>query len=270
MAHTIIRQSSLTKKLLVAASAFAAVAIASAPRLRAQPAAAPLAFEVASVRPYVLPAGGRFIKKPLPSSDVPFRISGRRVIAARRTVTDLILAAYDLMDFQISGAPSWALQTGDRYDIEAQASGDSAPTVEQFRLMFQSLLADRFQLKLHRDSKQVPAYDLVIGNSPSKLKPIPPDALRPRTFVPRSLDQFAWQLSWFLDLPVIDKTGLSGTFEYTLDWVELFRAQAEDPDGFATGTLSSVMEKNLGLKLKSAKEKVVILVIDHVEKPSEN
>lgn len=88
--------------------------------------------------------------------------------------------------------------------------------------------------------------------------------------MPRSLEQFAWQLSWFLDLPVIDKAGLSGTFEYPLDWGELFKDQTEDPDGFATGALSSALEKNLGLKLKSAKEKVEILVIDHVEKPSEN
>jgi bla regulator protein BlaR1 len=270
-----IHRLSLKKKLLVAAAAFAAVAgpmvlgIASAPRLHAQ-SAAPLAFEVASIRPSILPAGSFFIKKPLPTSDVPFRISGNRVITPRRTVTDLILAAYDVKDFQISGAPSWASQAGDRYDIEAKASGDTAPTVEQFRLMFQSLLADRFRLKLHRDSKQLPAYDLVIGKNGSKLKPIPPDAPLPRSFVPRSPDQIAWQLSWVLDLPVIDKTGLSGTFEYTLDWGELFKAQREDPYGFATGTLSSALENNLGLKLTSAKEKVEILVIDHVERPGEN
>jgi uncharacterized protein (TIGR03435 family) len=275
MAHPIIRRLRLTKKLRLAASAFAAVAgpivlsIASAPRLRAQ-TAAPLAFEVASIRPSVLRPGTFFVKKLLPTSDVPFRISGNRVITPRRTVTDLILAAYDVKDFQISGAPSWASQTGDRYDIEAKASGDTAPNLDQFRLMFQSLLADRFQLKLHRDSKQVQAYDLVIGNSASKLKPIPPDAPQPRSYVPRSLDQFAWQLSWVLDLPVIDKTGLSGSFEYTLDWGELFKAQREDPYSFATGALSSALEKNLGLRLKSAKEKVEILVIDHVEKPSEN
>jgi uncharacterized protein (TIGR03435 family) len=273
MAHPIIRRLRLTKKLRLAASAFAAVAgpivlsIASAPRLRAQ-TAAPLAFEVASIRPSVLRPGTFFVKKLLPTSDVPFRISGNRVITPRRTVTDLILAAYDVKDFQISGAPSWASQTGDRYDIEAKASGDTAPNLDQFRLMFQSLLADRFQLKLHRDSKQLPTYDLVIGKRGSRLKPVPPDA--PPSKGQHSLDHLVEALSQFLDRPVIDKTGLSGNFEYAVPLAQLVRAKSEDPNGFAMGAVSSVVEESLGLKLESAKDQVQILVIDRVEKPSEN
>jgi len=275
MANHVVHGLSRSKKSLAASVVFAVLAgfivvsLADAPRLRAQ-SSEPLTFEVASIKPSILPAGAFVVKKPVPTSNAPFRILGNRVIAQSRTVTDLILAAYDVKDFQISGAPSWASETGDSYDVEAKASGDVAPSADQFRLMFQSLLADRFQLKLHRDSKQLPAYDLVIGKRGPRLKPIASDAPEPRSFVPHSSDQVAWQLSSVLDRPVFDRTGLSETFEYKMDWGELLKAKAVDPDGFATGALSSALEKNLGLKLESKKEQVGILVIDHVEKPSDN
>jgi bla regulator protein BlaR1 len=267
MAHRIIHRPK--KELLVAAAAFAAVAgpivlgIASAPRLRAQ-SAAPLAFEVASVKPLVLP--GFFISKLYPPA-VPFSISGSHIIARRKTVTDLIRDAYNVKEFQITGEPKRVSPTGDRYDIEAKAPGDAAPTLEQVRLMFQSLLADRFQLNLHRDSKQLPVYQLAIGKSGSKLKPVPPDAA---SKTQHSIDELVEALSRGLDRPIVDKTGLSGEFEYTLDWVPLGQAQREDPDGFAMGALSSAVQEHLGLKLESAKDQVEMLVIDHVEKPSEN
>jgi uncharacterized protein (TIGR03435 family) len=270
MAHTLIHELNFTKKLLVAAAAFSAVAgpiilgIAGAPLLRAQ-SPAPLVFEVASVK-LRIPTGGIFIRKLL--HDVPFRISGSHVSASRRTVTELICDAYDVNEFEISGAPSWASQNGDRYDIEANAIGETAPAMAQVRLMFQSLLADRFQLKLHRDSKQLPGYHLVIGKRGSKLKPVPPDA--PPSKRQGSIDQLVSELSRVLNRPVIDKTGLSGVFEYTMDWLRLDQVRRVDPDGLETAELSSLVEESLGLKLESAKDQVTILAIDHVEKPSEN
>lgn len=269
MAHRIIHRLSLTKKLLVA---FAAVAgpivlgVASAPRLRAQ-SPAPLAFEVASVKPLILPAGGFAVSKLYPPSAGPFGISGSHVTARGRTLTDLIRDAYDLKEFQITGEARRIFPTGDRYDIEAKAPGDAAPTVEQVRLIFQSLLADRFQLKLHRDLKQLPVYHLVIGKNGSKLKPVPPDAPPSEG---HSMDQLVEALSRGLDRPIIDKTGLSGKFEDTMDWGNLAQARHDDPDGFAMGALSAAVQASLGLKLESAKDQVEIIVIDHVEKPSEN
>ena len=73
-----------------------------------------------------------------------------------------------------------------------------------------------------------------------------------------------------MDRPIIDETGLSGEFEYTLDWGELVKAKLEDPDGFAMGALSSALQEKLGLKLESGKDQVEMLVIDHVEQPSDN
>jgi uncharacterized protein (TIGR03435 family) len=271
MANRIIRGLTFTKKLLLAAAGIASAAgpivlgIASAPRLRAQ-SATPLAFEVASVKPYVLPAGVLVISKLYPPA-VPFRISGSYVTASRITLTELIRAAYDIKEFQITGEPRRVFPTGDRYDIKAKASGDAALNVEQVRVMFQSLLADRFQLKLHRDSKQLPVYHLVIAKSGSKLKPVPPDAAPSKG---QSIDQLVEALSRGLDRPIVDRTGLSGEFEYTMDWGRLTKARLDDPDGFAMGALSSAMQESLGLKLELAKDQVEILVIDHVEKPSEN
>jgi bla regulator protein BlaR1 len=271
MVHRIIHRLGFSKKLMVVAAAFAAGAgpvvlgIASAPRLGGQ-TAAPVAFEVASVKPFILPAGVVVISKLYPPA-VPFRISGSYVTASRITVTELIRAAYDVKEFQITGEPRKVFPTGDRYDIKAKASGDAAPTVEQVRLMFQSLLADRFQLKLHPESKQLPVYHLVIGKSGSKLKPVPPDAAPSKG---QSIDQLIEALSRGLDRPILDKTGLSGKFEYTMEWGRLTQARLDDPDGFAIGALSSAVQENFGLKLESAKDQVEILVIDHVEKPSEN
>jgi uncharacterized protein (TIGR03435 family) len=197
----------------------------------------------------------------------------------RRTLTDLIRDAYDVKEFQVTGETRRVFPTGDRYDIEAKALGDAAPAVEQVRLMLQSLLADRFHLKLHRDSKQLPVYHLVIGKSGSKLRPVLPGAppskeqLLPGSSPSKEqhpIDQLVEALSRGLDRPIINKTGLSGEFEYTIDWVQLGNARRDDPDGFAMGALSPALEKNLGLKLEPAKDQVEILVIDHVERPSDN
>ena len=182
-------------------------------------------------------------------------------------MTDLIRDAYDVKEFQVTGETRRIFPIGDRYDIAAKAPGDTAPTVEQVRLMFQSLLTDRFQLKLHRDSKQFPVYHLVIGRSGSKLKPVPPDAPPSQG---HSIDELVEALSRGLDRPIIDKTGLSGKFEDTIDWVQLGQARREDPDGFVMGALSPTLEKSVGLKLESARDQIEILVIDHVKEPSEN
>jgi len=237
-----------------------------APHTRGQVTEARVSFEVASVKSYV-PRAGEFAISKLYPNPVPFRISGSRVTMPRRTLTDLIRDAYDVKEFQVTGETRRVFPTGDRYDIEAKAPGDAAPTVEQVRLMLQSLLADRFQLKLHRDSKQFPVYHLVIGKSGSKLKPVPPNASPSKA---HSIDQLVAALSLGLDRPIIDKTGLSGEFEDTMDWSGLSNARLDDPVGFAMGALSSAVQEHLGLKLESAKDQVEILVIDHVEKPSEN
>lgn len=246
---------------LRAAAAFAAFACAM--MLHAQ-SAEPLAFEVASIKPSILPAGVFLAAKPYEPT-VPFRISGNRIIARASTVTDLILKAYNVKEFQITGESRKLFPAvGDRYDIEARAPGDATPAVEQVRLMFQSLLAERFKLKLHREMKQLPVYQVVIGKGGSKLTPAPLDDSKAH-----SVDELVDAISLDVDRPIIDKTGLAGKFEYTLDWTQLGQARREDPDGYASGALSRALER-LGLKLEATKDQVEMLIIDHVERPSAN
>ena len=170
--------------------------------------------------------------------------------------------------------PAWAAPGGNYYDIEANAPGESAPPPDQIRLMLQVLLAGRFQLKLHRNSKELPVYNLVIGKNGPKLKAIPADSPRVVTTPPMwrsSIEQLDSTIARFLDRPLIDKTGLAGAFEYTLNLGQLDLDRAGDPAGFATGVpISTAVQEQLGLKLESTRERVEILVVDHAEKPSEN
>lgn len=174
------------KRLLLTGAGIAAVAgpfgigTGHAPSIHAQtqisrdPAksAAP-AFEVASVKPHTF-ARNEFAFA-TPYGESPIRISGNRV-TMHGLFAGLMLTAYKLRTFQIEGAPEWRNETGRNqiYDIEARAPGDT-PSTEEVRRMLQTLLAERFQLKFHRETRELPAYDLVAGTNRAKLKPSSPD-----------------------------------------------------------------------------------------------
>jgi uncharacterized protein (TIGR03435 family) len=111
-------------------------------------------FEAASIRPHPLPAQGMAIST-----------SGLRLTTDATTVEELILYAFDLRDYQLSGSFDAA-----SYDIVARAEGDALPTEAEFRLMMRTLLAERFGLRLHRERKQIPVYELVVGKNGPKLK----------------------------------------------------------------------------------------------------
>jgi uncharacterized protein (TIGR03435 family) len=224
-------------------------------------------FEVASIKQHVLPGGGGFFKNP---NAPPFRISGSRVTLQLVTLSDLIIAAYNVKDYQVSGLPKWGGRGGDYYDVEAKAQGDSAPSVDQIRQMLQALLADRFQLQIHREMKELSVYDLVVGKNGPKLREIPPGSTVtvPTPPVRRSsIEQLDSLISNFLDRPLIDKTGLVGTFEYSMDWGQLdLDRVANNP----TATIYTAVQEQLELRLESDKERVEFLVIDSVQRPSEN
>jgi uncharacterized protein (TIGR03435 family) len=251
-------------------AAIAAVVLVNAPQLRAQQqAATPLAFEVASIRPHK----GMY-------TVVRVSISGPKVTIEAYGLTGLIMDAYRLNgSYQISGGPSWMDSDSDRFDIVANAPGEGTPTGDDVRRMLQSLLADRFQLKLHRETKERPVYALVVAKSGPKLKESAPDKefstsvggvrTAQLTMTKATMEQFAVQLSTGgLDRPVIDKTGLAGRYDITLNWIPEY-AGPPAPDSNGVGVFTAVQEE-LGLKLEPQKAPVEILVIDHAEKPSEN
>jgi uncharacterized protein (TIGR03435 family) len=260
------------KQLLIALTAGLAILAAAALSLRSQPplaaASEAAAFEVASVRKHVLKPGVAVFR--MGSSDFGRMISGNRFTEELATLTDLLKDAYDVKDYQISGAPDWAApRGGEYYDIVAKAEGDGTPTTDQVRLMLQALLADRFQLKLHREAKEVPVYDLVAGKGGPKLKEVAanapfnrsgqtltPGILAMRTTIPLFIQLISSQV----DRPVIDQTALAGTYDY--NWPQ--------PSAMGDASIFTVVQEQLGLSLKPDKARIEMLAIEHVEKPSEN
>ncbi len=222
-----------------------------------------IAFEVASVKPSTttgsfsvnFPPGGRF--------------SGRNL-----TVWNLMRMAYHLQDYQIQGAPAWADSSG--YDIEARAAaGQGEPPREEMLKMIQALLAERFHLAMHRETRQLPVYDLVVGKVGPKLKPADSSASSDGTV---RMGQLATQkmsmalltsiLAFDVKKPVNDKTGLKGDYAFTLEWTT---GLGEEDAGQATRpSLFTAVQEQLGLKLESVKGPVEVVVIDMVEKPTEN
>lgn len=188
------------------------------------------------------------------------------------TLEACIRWAYDIRDFQIVGAPSWL--NGDRYDIHAKAAPSTSD--QQLRVMLQALLAERFGLKVHRETKELPMYSLVVwkggGKGGAKLKKTTagvstlsagPDRITDRAVTMATLSS---QLSTVLERVVVDKTGLADRYDIKLEWVPELEASTGD----GPSVLSAIQEQ-LGLKLEAGKGQVEVIAIDHVERvPAEN
>jgi uncharacterized protein (TIGR03435 family) len=231
----------------------------------AQPAERP-AFEVASVRP------GQPGKEAI--DHVPGSLTMRNV-----RLTAAIAWAYDAQDYQVSG-PAWINDT--RFDIAAKA-GSPAPPAE-LRKMLQTLLAERFQLTLHRQPKDLAALVLTVGKNGHKLQAVEEEGSpsfqtgkMSLTGKGATLNQLTAFLSRELRIPVIDQTGLAGRFNYFLDigsYVTEEMRRSGSPDGGpppdAPGIVAQAIQAQLGLKMDSKKAPVEMLVVDRVEKPTEN
>jgi uncharacterized protein (TIGR03435 family) len=233
-------------------------------------------FDVASVRVNL---------ENLPNQFTPHR-SGDRVTMLNTTLTSVVSFAFhlDAPVYQLSG--NLRLPDGwNWYDIEAIAPASTSE--DNLRLMFQHLLEDRFQLKFHRETRQVTSYDLVIAKSGSKLKPADPDRkiMIDNKQIPAGraavaggvdgphllgkdvpLSELVESLASRLAAPVHDLTGLAGTFDYNV----LFSPDGNAAELAAAPSLPSALRQELGLELKANKSTAEILVIDHVDKPSPN
>lgn len=287
--------------------------LVTAPRISAQSlqttdATAP-AFEVASIKP-----------NHSNENMIMIRFSPGRFTANGVTIKELIKNAYHVKDDQLSGLPSWV--ASDRYDIEAKMTDATAEmmqklpqdqSVAQHRLLIQSLLTDRFKLKVGHETKELPIYALVVAKSGAKLvestaTPPPPGAnpppltpggpVRPgmmrmgrgeltASAVPVSI--LADVLSGEPDIGgrvIVDETGLKGKYDLNLHWAPEAMAAGMGPGPGAGGppadagsapapdstgpSIFTALEEQLGLKLEPRKGPVEILVIENIEKPSEN
>lgn len=222
--------------------------------------ATPVEFEAATVRPAQAPGGASYF--------TGIQFDAAQVRMTGMSLADLILYAYGVKAFQVSG-PAW--MGSQFYDIAAGMPAGAKP--EQVPAMLQKLLARRFQLKVHRESKALPAYALAVAGGGMKIHAS--GASQPAvTSISAghmeahgaSLSALAASLSESLGRPVADDTGVSGLFDFTLDWaLEAEHNTADIP------SIRAALRDNLGLKLEPRKLPVEMLIVDHVDKkPSEN
>ncbi|MEO8592055.1 MAG: TIGR03435 family protein [Candidatus Solibacter sp.] len=230
-----------------------------------------MAFEVISLKLSKIdnshPQGYR-----LPSTDIR-GLSGNRLTEPYTTLTELMMQAYNVRDYQISGAPDWAGWRGDQFDLVAKTEGSGVPLIAQVRLMLQGLLADRFRLKLHRAAKELPVYNLTIGKRGTKLKEVAADSpgsvynRQTPSVMRASVETLILVVSSRLDRPVINRTGLSAnTYEFKLDQIAL--AGCDRPEQNKADCVSTLLDEQLGLRLEARKAPIELLVVDHVERPS--
>jgi uncharacterized protein (TIGR03435 family) len=262
----------------------AMVCLLSVPLTDAQSPTARPAFEVASVKPDARGGNASYVQA-----------SPGRLSPTNFSLRGLIVFAYGVRDYQISGDPAWL--GSDYYDIQAKAEGN-APVKQMEGPMLQALLEDRFRLRLHRETRQLPAFELSVAKGGPRLQrskegscvpysldaPAPPPPARgePRPVFcgfphwgvegsNRTLDgigigmaNLASSLSRSeLHRTVTDRTGLSGTFDVHLKWAP----DAGEPSADSAGpSLLIALQEQLGLKLESTRAPTEVLVIDHIDR----
>ena len=182
------------------------------------------------------------------------------------------------MQNQLSGLPGWA--ETDTFDVEVKLDPDNAEAVNKLQgeerrnerdLLMRALLADRFKMKAHIEVKDLPVYNLVIARGGIKMKEAAPDEPGGYRMGMGNIKGKAVPIGSMiatLSNPsgrfIVNKTGLTGRYEVDLTW-----AWQDDPN--ATGpSLFTALEEQLGLKLEPAKAPLDVVVIDHIERPSEN
>jgi uncharacterized protein (TIGR03435 family) len=194
------------------------------------------------------------------------------------TLKSLIARAYDVDIGQVYGGPNWV--DADSYDISARIPEEFAhQTRDKLPEMIQNLLAERFRLVIHREPKQISGYALLLAKKGPRMEPAKPDEKGSGTSTNNqhleahnlTMEAFARYLTRNreIGMPVVDKTGLTGNFNFEMEW-KPEQLQAK-PDAAADDrpSLFTAIE-GLGLELKSAKVPIVTVVIDRAEKPQEN
>jgi uncharacterized protein (TIGR03435 family) len=213
------------------------------------------------------------------------RPAGNTVSLVNMTLANLLTFVYDVHAHQIIGAPAWA--TADRYDITGKPEGEGQPSQEQLKVMFRKLLAERFRLAFHKEQRELPVYTLNVAKGGVKISKnqgkndttgvifrSPGSVL----FNDVSLNDLCKTLQTAaVDRPVVNQTGLSGRYDFSLVWTpDRALIAAPNPNALAGSgadappDLYSAIQQQLGLKLDAARVRVEVLVIDKVEKPSEN
>jgi uncharacterized protein (TIGR03435 family) len=233
-------------------------------------------FEVATIKPAPPDEKGKL-----------FGFNGSRVKTINTTLLDLITFAYGVQQKQVVGGPDWMSTI--KWDIDGQPDTPGAPSRDQLQGMFQKLLAERFQVTFHKDKKELSAYLLTVSKSGSKMKEntSSPNGL-PGLFFrglgvltvtnATMVDFCGLMQTAVLDRPVVDQTGLPGKYDFLLKWTPDesqfggMGVKVPPPTDAADAPppLFTALPEQTGLKLDSGKAQVEVLLIDKVEKPSDN
>ena len=242
-----------------------AIGLLNAPTVLAQSAAAPQ-FEVSSVKP----------SPPSTIARAPMKVDPARLVYNNMSPKILIQIAYKVPEWGISGGPQWL--DSDRYDLVATLPPNSS--ADQIPMMLQALLAERFHLIVQHVTRQLPVYTLTVAKNGPKLKAGDPGeqwtegAMKGGIFKGNielhqmTLGGLAEVLASKMGRPVLDTTHLTGVFDINLKWnPDDTPGGASDSDG---ASLYTAVSEQLGLALKPTRAPVDVLVVVHMEKPSEN
>lgn len=259
------------------AAGLLALGILIAPLGRSQATGPGLEFETASVNIHPMAPNAYMIKNF--THGPPFVIPTSNRFTDTVHAEDLIMEAFGVSEYQILYLPAWAhSRDGLVYDIDATAKGDAPPTPEQMQQMLQSLLADRFHLKVHRETKaKFSVNAMVVDKNGPKFHEFnrddPPRGV-PAGFTGTTLFALARFLTPNLDFPAVDRTGLPDKlYDFDIDKLVSYHAinrdDQTDPNE-AEDYIRSAVQHQLGLRLEPRKESMEMLVIDHIDEPPQH
>lgn len=241
------------------------------------------AIEVATIKPTTWTDQAVFERLRVTQKGCPRlgpQIRGNQLSWTNATVCALVRSAYDFEPYQLEGGPKWFRSSTDDptmyFDLRilVQLPQGAVITREQAKSVLRVLLADWFGLRTHEATKELPVFELKTDKGGPKLlstKLATCDNNRPGRFLQScdptfTMARFANSLSNYVDRPVLDRTGITQEFAFLLTWSEPNAEQGLN----SPPELLTALRDQLGLKLESAKDNVPVLVIDNVEKPSEN
>jgi len=209
-----------------------------------------------------------------------FMVRGRHIIVKNQPVEKMLMVGYGLQKNQIVGAPQWVKT--ENFDVDGLADVEGQPQVKQFQAMIRKLLFERFGLKMHNEEREMPVYALTVAKDGAKLTPsksgpntlpreeVRGDAAGERTleFLNISMQDFGLMMLYYLDKPVVDRTYLNGRYDFTLKYT--YDDERAPTDGSAPPGLFTAVQEQIGLKLEPLKAQAPVLVVDQIQKPTEN
>ena len=207
---------------------------------------------------------------------------GREVVVRRHTVETMLVLGYSLHKRQLINAPDWI--STEPWDVTGVADVPGMPNVKQLQSMMRKLLVERFGLVSHTEQREIPVYALTLAKSGMKLQNSAGDPNGPPTendsenggqrtmrMTNASMNELRLLLTFFLDRPVVDQTGLAGRYDFQLKWTFDERDGSRAPtDGTAAPGIFTAIQEQLGLKLEPVKTMTDVMVIDKIERPSAN